>query len=568
MKQVLTLLFLNISVLSLAQTGYYTAPMEIPLVLSAGFAELRSNHFHSGIDIKTQGTTGLPVFSVADGFVSRIVVSPGGFGNALYIDHYNGTTSVYGHLQEFRKDIQDYVRKIQYRQQSFKIDVQVSPELFLVEKGEMIAKSGNSGSSGGPHLHFEIRDTKTEEPLNPLQFGFEIADKTPPRISGLKISQLSPDGSGNFAGNNKKYDVIFRVGKYQTENNQVIPISGPVGFAVEVFDYFDLSNNRCGINSMTLKMDGEVHFQIDLNRFSFSQTKYINSYTDYAERIANRRWFQKTWIEPGNKLDNYVIENDRGVIEITDENIHRIEIEAKDSYGNSSVFTFSVRKASTKNQFLRDKTVTRFVFDNDNHYETEGFRIDVPAGALYTSIGFEHETFAATQPAFSEIHQVGDKRIPLHKSARVSIKTEPVKQSIQDKILLAVMDDETGNLWSVGGKYDNGWLTAEIPVFGWFVVSADTISPKIIPLSIHNKNSLVENNRIRFIIRDDLSGIKSYRGSIDGKWALFEYDAKNDLLVHYFDLERFELHGNLHQLRLEVTDYKQNKAVYESTFRK
>lgn len=234
------LLFLLLfSSLLRAQEAYYTDPLKIPLLLSGSFAELRSNHFHSGIDIKTQGVTGLPVYAVADGAVSRIVVSPTGYGNALYIDHPNGTTSVYGHLLRFSPEIQNYVKDKQYEKQSFKVDLKVPSYLFKVKKDEEIAKSGNSGSSGGPHLHFEIRDTKSEEPLNPLEYGFSVVDNTPPKIFSLLVVPLSDTSTVNQQRTEKSYPVVFYDGKYHLKNNPIIPAYGEIGFAIQANDYFD-----------------------------------------------------------------------------------------------------------------------------------------------------------------------------------------------------------------------------------------------------------------------------------------------------------------------------------------
>ncbi len=565
MKIFLILAVLFVNCFGYSQTSYYSPPLKIPLSLSASFAELRSNHFHSGIDIKTMGKAGIPVYAVADGFISRISVSSTGFGNALYIDHYNGTTSVYGHLQEFRDDIQDYIRKIQYRKKSFKVDVQVSPEDFLVSKDELIAKSGNSGSSGGPHLHFELRDTKSEEPLNPLQYGFNVADNTSPRFSSVQIYPLSNDSHVNYQAEKRRFSLIFHGGKYRIQNNPVIPVYGNIGVAIEANDFFDNSWNRCGISTMVLKLDNKVHFQIDLNRFSFSQSRFINSYVDYMEWISNQRWFQKTWIDPGNQLQNYVYENDSGILNFMDENKHTVEVEIKDAYKNTSVLTFFVETKPKEIIKVREDFNAWFDYDQDNLYQTNDFKIEIPKGALYTSIGFHHKIRTGPNDCFSDIHEVNRNTVPLHRNAEISIKTSTLEKYLQEKAFLVIVDKETGNYWNAGGKYEEGWVKTESNTFGDYAVYIDTIPPTIRPLSIEGHKSLTESNRIRFVIKDDIAGIKSYTGSLDGNWALFEYDAKNELLTHYFDNERFELKKR-HNLKLVVTDNRDNSAVYEASF--
>ncbi len=565
MKRILLFIAFFISVFAVGQNTYYSAPLKIPLYLSASFAELRSNHFHTGIDIKTQGVTGLPVFSAADGFVSRIVVSPSGYGNALYIDHYNGTTTVYGHLDEFRKDIQDYVRKIQYSQKSFRVDLKIDPELFMVKKDELIAKSGDTGSSGGPHLHFEIRDTKSEEPLNPLKFGFDIADKTPPKITGLQITPLSDNAHVNFKNEKRKYPVSYYNGKYHIPDNPLILVYGEIGFAIEANDYFDYTHNRCGISEMTLTVDGDSCFSCDLNRLSFAQNRYINSYIDYAGYILTNQRYQKTWVEPGNYMMNYRLKKNNGIVNFNDGKIHQVEIEIKDAYENSAVIVFSVESHQHEIVPPKDNYAALFYYNKENHYETDDFRIDVPEGALYMPLKFHYKNNSKYRDYLSDEHEIDYNTTPLQSNAIISIKTKNLPAHLQTKALLVNIDPGTGRYWSTGGAYEDGWVKAGIRVFGNYAVLADSLPPKILPLSIKGKNALTESKRIRFIISDDLSGINEYNGYIDGKWALFEYDSKNKLITHYFDPERFEL-GKRHKFKLVVSDYKNNIATYEATF--
>lgn len=565
MRRILILITNIISIFTFGQNNYYSAPLKIPLYLSASFAELRSNHFHTGIDIKTQGVIGLPVYSAADGFISRISVSPTGYGNSLYIDHYNGTTTVYGHLNEFREDIQKYVKAIQYKQQSFRIDIKVDPELFLVKKGELIAKSGDTGSSGGPHLHFEIRETKSEEPINPLKMGFDVADKTAPKITGLQITPLSANAHVNFNTEKRIYPVVYSGGKYHISGNPLVLAYGELGFAIEANDYFDDTHNRCGINEMTLKMDDDILFSCDLNRLSFAQSRYINSYIYYADFITTNRRFQKTWIDPGNGMLNYTLVNNKGIVNLEDNKIHQVEIEIKDAYENVAILVFSVEGHKHEISSRKEDYTALFSYNEDNHYEVENFSIDVPEGALYSPLKFFYNSNSKFKDYFSAVHEIDFNTTPLHKNATIRIKANGLPEHLQSKALLVNIDPKTGRYWSAGGNYEDGWVTGGIRVFGNYAILADSVPPKILPLSIKWKNALSESKRIRFIISDDLSGIRDINGYIDGKWALFEYDAKNNLITHYFDSERFEL-GRRHDFKLIVSDYKNNVASYEATF--
>ena len=547
------------------QTNEYTSPVKIPIFLSGSFAELRSNHFHSGIDIKTQGVTGVPVYSVADGYISRIFVSPSGYGLALYINHPNGTTSVYGHLESFRDDIARYVKNIQYERESFRVDLQVPKEHFPLKQGEFIGRSGNSGSSGGPHLHFEIRDTQTEEPLNPLHYPFPIKDSTPPRIYSLMITSLNEYGHVDFQAEKKTFPVVFTDGKYQIQNNAIIPVYGMVGFAIQANDFFDGSNNRCGVYSIRMFWDGELYYSFKMDRFSFPEGRYINSHTDYEEFIHTKRRFHKTWIDPGNRLRIYDYVRNNGQLRITDGNIHLVRIELKDLHGNTSILDFRVESKAGQVERTKTPFSQLLKYEQANRFREENIRIDFPEKTFYDDVEFKWNQKPASEKFLSDIHVVHRNTVPLHSSARLSIKTEKLEKRLQEKALLITVDTLTQKNSAAGGHYDNGWVTGDIRSFGNYAVALDTVPPRIVPLSIRDKSALTESSRIRFRISDDLSGINKITGTFDGKWALFEYDAKTDMITHYFDAERFEL-GKRHDFVLKVTDNKGNESTYEASF--
>lgn len=565
MRNYILAIIISISSNITAQNIEYTPPLKIPLSLSGSFAELRSNHFHSGIDIKTQGVTGLPVYSVADGFISRIVVSPTGFGHALYIDHPNGTTSVYGHLNKFRNDIAEYVKNVQYEKESFRIDIPVPQTRFPVKQGNEIAKSGNTGSSGGPHLHFEIRNTKTEEPLNPLKYNFPVADNTAPKVFSVLVAPLNQLSHVNYQNKKKTYPVVFYDGKYHLRGNPTIPVYGKIGFGVQANDYFDNSWNKCGVYSVELTIDGEVYFSYQLDKFSFDETRFINSFIDYEEYIDNRRRYQKAWKDPGNMLPIYNFEKNSGIFNFDDNRVHSVQMILKDTYGNTSFLEFNV-KSAFKEIPVDEKPFTKiFVYNQQNEWETKNFKIKLPKGALYKNINFLYGRKPADTDFYSELHVVHKNTVPLQKSATIQIKTFGIPLLYESKALLVNLDTLSGEFYAAGGEYKDGWVVGGIRNFGNYAVALDTIPPTIKPLSIKSKNELTEGQRVRFKISDELAGIESYEGFIDGKWALFEYDPRIDQIVHYFDPERFEM-GKRHDFLLKVTDYKKNESTYEATF--
>jgi hypothetical protein len=547
------------------QKGYYSNPMKIPLILSGSFAELRSNHFHSGIDIKTQGVTGIPVYSVADGFISRIVVSPTGFGKAIYIDHPNGTTSVYGHLESFRNDIDEYVKNIQYEQKSFRVDLQVPKNQFTLNQDEYIANSGNSGSSGGPHLHFEIRDTETEEPLNPLKFGFPVKDNTAPKIYSLMVVPHGKNAHADYQPHKKSYPVIFHDGAFHLSHNPIIPVYGKIGFAIQTNDFFDESHNRCGVYSMQMKVDGELQYSFKMDRFSFAETRYINSHIDYEEYIRSRRRYHKTWKDPGNKLSIYETVKNNGILEFTDGNIHHVRFELTDTYGNISVLEFNVESKDETIENVEEDFIRILDFTRENHFRSGGIKVDFPENAFYTHVPFTYSKKTGGNHFYSDIHVVHNESTPIHLNSKLSIETENLNRTLQSKALLVKVDTTSGKFYSAGGEFRYGWVHGNIRNFGCYAVAVDTTPPKVVPLSLRNNSELSESSRIRFRISDDLSGIDKIEGTLDGKWALFDYDAKSNLITHYFDETRFELKKR-HQLYLTITDNKGNTTNYEASF--
>jgi hypothetical protein len=551
-----------------AQEIYYADPVKIPILLSGSFGELRNNHFHSGIDIKTQGRIGIPVFAVADGYITRISVSPSGYGNVIYMNHDNGTTSVYGHLDQFRPDIQSYIRNIQYERKSFQVDVPVLPGIFPVAKNERFALSGNSGSSEGPHLHFELRNTRTEDPVNPLKLGFYfIKDNTPPTIYSVQITPLSQESHVNFSNKKVVFDVELVDGKYRIKNNQVIPVYGQIGFAIEANDFVDGSGNKCGINSMELTINGIVYSVFEINSFSFTESRYINSYIDFEEFTTTGRRFQKTFVEPCSKLRNFDFTENNGIFDPGFEGVHPVKIVLKDSKGNSATLEFSIEGKYREMPSVKEDFTSVFVCGQPNLMKTDEFSIELPEDALYKNLLFQYQVKEAAKGYFSAVHQIHNKTVPLHKSATVSIKTKDLPESLAQKALLVNINPDNGKFTSAGGKYENGWITADIRTFGNYAVRVDTVPPTILPLSIANKTTLTEPDKIRFEIKDDLAGIGTIEGLIDGKWALFEYDAKNNLITHYFDAERFEMNKQ-QNFKLTVTDNRGNSSVYEATFYK
>lgn len=573
MKRLITIIALLVFGLSAyAQTlepidaNYYAAPMKIPFFLSGNFAELRPNHFHGGIDIKTQGRTGIPVYAAAQGMISRISVSPSGYGNALYIDHPNGTTTVYGHLESFAPPIQDYIRKIQYEEETFTINHLVPADAMPVNKGDQIAKSGNAGSSGGPHLHFEIRRTKEEVILNPLLFHMPVNDKTKPTIQGLMVYPVSEDAGVLGKQVSQRFETILVGNAYQLKNKMPIVVWGKIGFGLQALDFLDGSPNKCGIYSLRLSVDDELIYSFAMDEVPLEESKYINSHIDYAQAAIHGRRLYRTWLQPGNKLSIYEGVVKRGIYEATDHKPHQVKYEITDANANATSLVFTIQSKELATTPAGPKH-EQFKYNRNNHIRNGDIEFHVPEGALYDDVEFQYVRKPAHPKFYSPVYQLHNKTLPLHFACLLRIKAENLPPRLESKVMLAQMDPVSGRIYSATGKFADGWVEGNIRVLGHYALAVDTVAPKIISLSIANKTTLKEANRIRFTITDNLSGIEAVRGTIDDQWVLFEYDLKNNLISYTFDKSRLGF-GKKHVLHLEVTDFKGNTSTYNANFYK
>jgi hypothetical protein len=370
--------------------NYFRYPLDLPPSTAGSFGELRPNHFHSGLDFKTNQTTGYPIHAVFDGYVSRLRVQFGGFGNAIYITHPNGYTTVYGHIESFSPAMEKLVREYQYQQQSFEVDFNLEPMQLPVCKDDIIALSGNAGASEGPHLHFEIRDAKTEETINPQLFGLTIPDKVPPTIYAIGIYHL--DGNPFSEKTPRQFlQVTGRNGSYHLTRPAVINLNGETGFGITTNDMNSVSRNYNGVYSIELKLDGNPVYTFAVERFAFDQTHAINAYIDYPEFLKAHRWIQKCFILPGSKISLYPQSINRGIINFDDDAIHQVEYVVKDVAGNTSTLSIKVKSSHAENRIINSKPGgILFHYDKQNEFSNDKVKVNIAAGNLYDDVDFAY----------------------------------------------------------------------------------------------------------------------------------------------------------------------------------
>ncbi len=541
----------------------YVPPIKSPFSFSGGFGELRRNHFHTGLDFRTSGQTGKPVYAVKDGSVARVSVSPFGYGNALYLVHPDGNTTVYGHLLRFNPKIEAYVNAQQYHLKQFAVNLTLPSGLLSFKKGEIIAWSGNSGSSGGPHLHFEIRNTVSEKPQNPLFYLPGISDKSSPRILSLYLYPVSDNSSVNKSRFKMRLETTPANQSTRLKNQIPVEVFGDIGVGIQSDDDFNGTGNKCGIFSAELFLDQEPVYTVRFDHLAFDQGRYVNSYIDYEELIKSKRWIHRLFLQPGNKMEICQSNETRGILKLTDGKPHTVKIVVSDAFKNTTILSFKLISKSFSLPVQKTEFSRKFIFDKPNKYETGDVRIDIPEGSLYDNVNFIYSATDRNGRFLSKLHHVHNQYIPVHAPYNLAIKTLPLPVPLQSKVLV-VMVKPAGGLSPMGGEFSNGWITTHPREFGDFAVVSDTIPPVIRPLSIKN-NALTNKARIDFKITDNLSGIDSYEGEIDGNWVLFEYDAKSNMLSYIIDKSRLKP-GIKHTLRLKVGDERKNVAIYRASF--
>ncbi len=551
--------FRNISVaLIISSFGFASAdsipnlarPLNIPLVLSGNFGELRSNHFHSGLDFKTQGKTGFAIRCADDGYVARVLVSPWGYGRAVYVAHpATGLTTVYGHLDSFSDKIDTPVREEQYRRETFRVDLNFAPGEIPVAKGEIIGRSGNSGSSGGPHLHMEVRDTQSEYALDPMPyFKHLISDNVAPELRSLALYPRNGIVDG-------KRQSAYRAGKTIA---QPFTAWGEVVPGIKAYDRMTGTHNIYGIRLLTLKVDGKEVYRRTIDHVDFNRTRALNTIINYPDLMTSKSWVMTTAVPASMPLSDIITADNDGIIVIDQERDYICEWTMEDAHGNRSKARFTIRgehmdipKSTPKGDL--------FHWDGVNTVRTDTYTATFPAETFYDNISFMSS--AETSPKYcSPIVTLGTPEIPLAGNFDLSIKV--TADTISDKSKYCLVRINGKKQSAVEASFVDGQMKAKTNRLGRYAVTTDTKAPAITPL---RPELWGKKGTVAYKIADNLSGINDFRCEIDGQFVLLEFDGKTGRLSYRLDTERVKK-GGKHTTTLTVTDACGNTSTSEATF--
>ncbi len=551
-----------------AQDGYYIFPIDAPPLLSANFGELRSNHFHSGVDIKTGGVEGADVYAVADGYISRIGIKPSGYGRVLYITHPNGTTTVYAHLREFMPEVERWVKEQRYKLRQHTPDLWPDSSMFPVRKGEVIAHSGNSGSSGGPHLHFEVRRTSDQSVVNPVSAGhIKVTDTTPPRI--VAVYWLQEEKVAGVTISTPHRVAVRALGGGRYDLAEPLRVSGQGCFAVEVRDTKDLVNNKFAVYGVSVDLNDREIFGMQIDNFSFGNTRYVNDVMHYPLSTASQYDILRLSKHESNPLGLYRTTADSGVFLPVDGD--RVLIEVSDDCGNISSLSFTLAFTRGAQRVVSVPTGSEPVVWNKEYRKSTGnLSVVIPAGAFYqNSLYSQIEEALLTlpdtdRPILSPVYTLRGSDTPLHKSMTLSLSCY-LPDSLRTGVCMARLDKSTGRLSYVGGSWKNGSVSASTTAFGTYCLTRDSLPPTV-KASFVDGADLTGKRSVQFTVSDDFSGVASYEAKVDGRWVILDKKGPSSPLVHTFDTD-WMVKGKNHTLEFVAIDGVGNRTVMKYTFK-
>ena len=536
---------------------YFRSPLDIPMQLSGNFGELRPNHFHAGFDLKTLQKEGLNVYAVADGYVSRIKISTFGNGKAIYITHSNGYTSVYGHLQRATDEIEDLIKKTHYSEQSFEIEMFLKPGQLVVKKGQRIALSGNSGSSEGPHLHFEFRDNVTENIINPMLFGYDkmLKDTKKPLISNIYVYPLDDETTVNQSKRPLLLNLVLKKdGTYQSDK---VVTNGRIGFGINASDYDDVSYNKNGVYKVQSFYNGTPNFGYQFDTYSFDEMRYINAFIDYSRYKKMQQRVQKLFMK--NPFNLSIIKTDKtnGIIAVARNLTALYRIEVSDFYGNLTTVSIPIKQEALTAIIGKEPIFSKYLVkaNNDSNFSKENISVFFPAGTFY-------EDFYLNFDVKNDTLFLHDDTVPAHSNFTISIEDSKFTEAQRGKVFVASINDKKTSY--IPSYRKDHVFTAKVKTLGKFALVLDIIAPKISIAKPIEGKWLSDKKLLQLSISDGLSGVKSYNGYLNDKWVLFEYDNKTRKITHDFT-DGIVAEGR-NDLKIIVIDNMGNSTIFGTHF--
>jgi murein DD-endopeptidase MepM/ murein hydrolase activator NlpD len=539
--------------------NYFQSPLDIPIQLSGNFGELRPNHFHAGFDMKTLQKEGLNVYAVADGYVSRIKISTFGNGKTIYIDHPNGFTSVYGHLQKATDTIESVIKRTHYKEKSFEIEMYYKPNELIVKKGQLIALAGNSGASEGPHLHFEFRNTKTEKIINPMFFGYDafLKDTKKPIVSKLYAFPL--DSKTTINQSQRPIPINLSLQKDGSYLADKVVSNGRIGFGIISNDYDDVSLNRNGIFDVNLLCNGTSIFSYQFNTYAFDEMRYINAFIDYSLYKKTQQRVQKLFMDPSYNLSIIKSDETKGIINVVPNTAKVCRIEVSDFYQNKTIITIPVEYDTQSVSIEKEPVISNYSVkaSKDSFFEKDNCSVFFPAGTFYSDFNLNFQVN-------NNVVTIHDDTVPAHSNFTIAMANNTFPEKLKEKVFIGKINGNKISYFNT--KEKNNVFEIKSKTLGRYTFAIDTIAPKI-ALTKSSSAKILDNKKLLQVnISDALSGIKSYNGYLNEKWILMEYDNKTGILTH--DFSDGIVTDGINQLKVIVSDNVGNSSIFETQFQR
>jgi murein DD-endopeptidase MepM/ murein hydrolase activator NlpD len=534
---------------------YFSWPLDSKEIgIVANFGELRPNHYHMGLDCRTDKRENVPVLAAADGYIAKVKIEPYGFGRCIYINHSNGLTTVYAHLNTFEPALEKYITDEQYKLKQWHVFLDIPANLFKVSQGDFIANSGNTGGSQGPHLHFEIRDTKTDKCLNQLMFGLPVPDNVPPEIIRLAMYDKT---KSTYDQSPRLISLQKSNGVYKVAGGNITAPSGKVSFALSMQDRTNLPGGANGVYGAAVYDNNVQISRFELDSISYAETRYFNAHVDHKLKANGGPWVQHLSPLPGYENFIYVTNKNKGIVLINDSADHQIKIIVSDANGNLSTLEFVLKQPVSQSVRNEVTTTQKFVPNFINIFEGNNLKFYMPENAIYDTVNFTYREMPTADG--KTIYQLHNNAIPVQTNFPVSIRenfaTEDTGKIVMRRFSGSKQDFAKAN-------YNKGWYTASFRAFGNYLLMVDRTAPNIVPIGFRDGMNAANQSRIMFNIKDNTEEIVNFTALLDGKWLRFS----NDKGVNF--IYKFDEHcpPGEHELKVSATDQVGNTSEKVFTF--